>query len=104
MNKRNTNLSLALATALGASTALADNPFSMQELPGGYMLADASSKTADGKCGEGKCGESGSAPAKAEDGKCGEGKCGETEAAPAKAADGNCGAKSAEGSCGSDKK
>jgi uncharacterized low-complexity protein len=94
-----------IATALGTTLAVslstspmanaAGNPFSMNELSSGYMVAedegtcgameDTSSKegestqktaevdtSAEGKCGEGKCGER----RKAHDGKCGEGKCG----------------------------
>ena len=70
-----------LAIALGATfiTSLAgttianaaENPFSMTELSGGYMVAEK----AEGKCGEGECGE-GKMKKEAE-GKCGEGKCGE---------------------------
>jgi len=69
-----------LAIALGATfvTSLAgttianaaENPFSMTELPSGYMVAEK----AEGKCGEGKCGEGKMEKA---EGKCGEGKCGE---------------------------
>ena len=97
-------LGTALVTSLAASNLSADtsiNPFSMNELSGGYMqLADASNanksdqegkndgkKTEkEGKCGEGKCGgknemkqnvEGKCGGKKAEqEGKCGEGKCG----------------------------
>jgi uncharacterized low-complexity protein len=85
-----------LAIALGATfvTSLAgttianaaENPFSMTELPSGYMVADkAEGKCGEGKCGEGKCGSGeqkakegkcGSGEQKAKEGKCGEGKCG----------------------------
>ena len=88
-----TTLAVSLSTSPMANAA--GNPFSMNELPGGYMVAEAeggcgamedtSSKpeenvkktaevdtSAEGKCGEGKCGER----RKAHDGKCGEGKCG----------------------------
>lgn len=55
---------------------LAANPFSAQQLSGGYDLASYG-KDAEGSCGdksaEGSCGEN-----KAE-GKCGEGKCGAGE-------------------------
>jgi uncharacterized low-complexity protein len=89
----------ALAGSLaGVSVAHADDSlFSMMELSGGYMVADAGGakgehshagkKVEEGKCGEGKCGEGkcggadkgahGHAGQKAEEGKCGEGKCGE---------------------------
>jgi uncharacterized low-complexity protein len=101
-----------LAIALGATfvTSLAgttianaaENPFSMTELPSGYMVADK----AEGKCGEGKCGEGkcGSGEQKAKEGKCGEGKmekegkCGEGKCGSGeqKAKEGKCG----EGKCG----
>jgi len=92
-----------LAIALGATfvTSLAgttianaaENPFSMTELPSGYMVADK----AEGKCGEGKCGEGkcGSGEQKAKEGKCGEGKCGEGKSGK----EGKCG----EGKCGEGK-
>jgi uncharacterized low-complexity protein len=44
----------------------ADNPFAMQSLDRGYMVAQAG-KTAEGKCGQGKCG----AMNKATENKCG---------------------------------
>ena len=63
-----------LAIALGATfvTSLAgttvanaaENPFSMNELSSGYMVAGGH----EGKCGSGE--------AKGKEGKCGEGKCG----------------------------
>jgi len=70
-----------------------ENPFSMQVLSQGYMVADAGMKAAEGKCGagkdtikdaEGKCGAGketamaaeGKQTAKGAEGKCGEGKCG----------------------------
>jgi len=96
-----------LAIALGATfvTSLAgttianaaENPFSMTELPSGYMVADK----AEGKCGEGKCGEGkcGSGEQKAKEGKCGEGKM-EKEG---KCGEGKCGSgeqKAKEGKCG----
>ena len=90
-------LGTTLAVSLSASpmATAAGNPFSMNELSSGYMVAeeegtcgameDTTSKegesagkgtavdtSAEGKCGEGKCGEK----RKAHDGKCGEGKCG----------------------------
>ena len=89
-----------LAIALGATfvTSLAgttianaaENPFSMTELSGGYMVAEK----AEGKCGEGM--------AKEAEGKCGEGKCGEGKMKK----EGKCGegmAKEAEGKCGEGK-
>ena len=90
-------LGTTFAVTLSASPMVnaAGNPFSMNELSSGYMVAedegkcgameetaakegDSASKgtavdtSAEGKCGEGKCGEK----RKAHEGKCGEGKCG----------------------------
>lgn len=85
----------SLATALGAAFVTSmgltpsagytdENPFAMQELPGGYRLAaGAEGKCGEGKCGEGKCGQPGIGEhshvgvAKVKEAKCGEGKCGE---------------------------
>ena len=68
-------LGTTFAVALAASPIVnaANNPFSLTEISGGYMVADQ----AEGKCGEGKCGE-GKAKDKSDqaEGKCGEGKCG----------------------------
>ena len=103
-------LSIALGAAFVASLAgtsvanAADNPFSMTELPSGYMVADSK----EGKCGEGKCG----GEKKAEEGKCGEGKCGgEKKAKEGKCGEGKCGGekkakegKCGEGKCGGEKK
>ncbi len=74
----------ASGSALAASTT-DTNPFAMQALNNGYMVAEK----AEGKCGEGKCGASKDAKMKKEgscgnkqevkevkEGKCGEGKCG----------------------------
>jgi len=97
MKANKTSLSMALTAALGTSgVALAadSNPFAMQSLEQGYMLAQSD------KAGEGKCG--GKASEKAGEGKCG-GK------AEAKAAEGKCGGKAekkekdAEGKCGEGK-
>ncbi|MCP5278429.1 MAG: hypothetical protein H6935_08700 [Thiobacillus sp.] len=99
MNATKKTLTLALGAALTAAIGTAGlaqaagNPFAMQGLSSGYMVA-AADKAKDGKCGEGKCG--GSKDAKAKDGKCGEGKCGGSKA---KAKDGKCG----EGKCGGKK-
>lgn len=90
-------LVIALATtigSLGVAHASTTNPFAMQSLTNGYMLA-AAGKASEGKCGEGKCGgapkatpnkgksnastdtsKSNKDSVKAKDGKCGEGKCG----------------------------
>ena len=55
-----------LATSIAPLASAASNPFSAQQLSGGYDLANYD-KHSEGKCGEGKCGGE-----KAE----GEGKCG----------------------------
>lgn len=90
-----------LASTLAPAASAASNPFSAQQLSGGYDLAsfghhEEGEKKAEGKCGdkkaEGKCGD------KKAEGKCGEkkaeGKCGDK-----KEAEGKCG----EGKCGGDK-
>lgn len=99
MKATKTSISLALGAALGASSGIAlagehnsNNPFAMQSLDRGYMLAE-SDKAGEGKCGseakqkanEGKCGGQQQAPKQTSEGKCGgqqqkkqagEGKCG----------------------------
>ena len=82
-------LGTTFVVALAASPIAnaADNPFSLTEISGGYMVADQ----AEGKCGEGKCGEGKAkdkkesegksldakdGDKKSDEGKCGEGKCG----------------------------
>jgi len=78
-------LALAMGAAFVTSLAgtsvanAAENPFSMTELPSGYMISDSDMK--EGKCGashmkekEGKCGESMDKSKMKEEGKCGEGK------------------------------
>jgi len=117
MNVSKASLTLALTTVLG-TTGLAtagENPFALQTLSQGYMVADAAMKEGDGKTAEGKCG--GSMPqAKDAEGKCGgsktqakdtEGKCGGNKI-QAKDMEGKCGgnktqAKTAEGKCGEGK-
>ncbi len=75
-----------VATLGLSSVAYADtNPFTLNELEGGYQLAAAD---AEGKCGEAKCGAE-------TDSKDSEGKCG--AGAEEKGAEGKCG----EGKCGS---
>lgn len=91
-------LSLVLGSAFAASVSAtavnaAENPFSMQTLGSGYMVADHH-EGKEGKCGTGKCG----AEKKAGGDKAKEGSCGE------KAKEGSCGGdKAKEGSCGADK-
>jgi len=105
MKASTTTFTLALSAAIGAAgiAHAAGNPFALNALSQGYMVA-AADKAQDGKCGgakndakamgegmkdakakdgEGKCGGAKSATAKeevkvvkAKDGKCGEGKCG----------------------------
>ena len=107
MNATKTTLTLALTAAIGAAgiAHAAGNPFAMQSLRGGYLVAAADDKAMEGKCGGDKAKAS-----KAKDGKCGEGKCGANKAkakAKAKAMEGKCGAdkaKATEGKCGADKK
>jgi uncharacterized low-complexity protein len=75
MTRRKTVVTAVLGTAFAASLAAApianaaQNPFQMDSLQNGYVVAD--SKAKEGKCGEGKCGGD-----KDKEGKCGEGKCG----------------------------
>jgi uncharacterized low-complexity protein len=96
MSSKKTALTVALGTAFAASLAClpaanaAANPFAMQSLEQGYMVAAAGEKAdaapkaegeakmKDGKCSgdkkmkDGKCS---SKKKKMKDGKCGEGKC-----------------------------
>ena len=94
------NFKKPLATALGAAflasavvpIASAEvNPFSAQQLQGGYDLPNFAGHK-EGGCGEGKCGE----------GKCGEGEGHGSEKADG---EGSCGGEKAEGegSCGGEK-
>jgi len=101
-----------IAAALGTTFAVSlvaspiaiagGNPFNINDLSGGYMVADhdkaaeGGDKKAEGEgnCGEGKSGEEHGKDESAE-GKCGEGKCGEKR----KAHEGKCG----EGKCGEGK-
>ncbi len=116
MSKKTLNpLSLTLGTAFAVGLAASNvasaaeqgaNPFAMNELSSGYMVAGK-----EGKCGEGKCGEGKSADGKSKEGKCGgdkkgkEGKCGEGKCGGAKKGEdmkgkeGKCG----EGKCGGSK-
>lgn len=97
-------LSAAIGAAFVTSLAFApnamaaDDPFAMQELDSGYMVAGGEQhgeKGKEGKCGEGKCG--GDKEGKEKEGKCGEGKCGGDK--EEKGEEGKCG----EGKCGGDK-
>lgn len=111
MKQAKTTLTLALGTAFGVSLAMgtaaqaAGNPFAMQSLDRGYMVADSGGKMGDGKCGnmatdkadEGKCGgmKKDAVPAKEKsmDGKCA---ANTKKVAPPKTKEGKCG----EGKCG----
>jgi uncharacterized low-complexity protein len=104
-------LAVALGAAFLASSiaplATAEvNPFSAQQLSGGYDLANYG-KDAEGKCGEGKCGEGKCGDDKADgEGKCGEGKCGGEKAdGEGKCGEGKCGGEKSEGEgkCGEGK-
>ncbi|MFT6956711.1 MAG: putative low-complexity protein [Halieaceae bacterium] len=106
-----------LAVALGAAFLASSfaplvsaevNPFSAQQLSGGYDLAHYG-KDGEGKCGEGKCGEGAGEAEKAHgEGSCGEkasgeGSCGEGEKAEG---EGKCGEgekAEGEGKCGEGK-
>lgn len=88
-NTRNTTLALAVGSlfGLGLSAAHAEgNPFAMQPLDRGYMVAEAGDKVKDGKCGnmEKPAAEEKMKDAKCGEGKCGEGKCGASMDKPAK--------------------
>ena len=92
-----TPIAAALGTTFVISLATspvvqaAGNPFVLNDLPSGYMVA-----AEEGKCGEGKCGEGkakGASKDEHAEGKCGEGK-----------AEGDSGAKTeGEGKCGEGK-
>ena len=76
MSSKKTLISVAVGSAFAASIGVAplavaaENPFALQSLDKGYMVADNHGAKAkgmkEGKCGEGKCGNM----------KMGEGKCG----------------------------
>ncbi|MDD5366562.1 MAG: hypothetical protein PHR30_14590, partial [Gallionellaceae bacterium] len=89
-----TTLTLALTATLGiAGLAHASgNPFAMQSLSSGYMVA-VDAKTMEGKCGTGKAEEAKCGAGKTKDDKCG--------ASKAKAPEPKCGAnKAPEAKCG----
>ena len=87
-----------LATSIAPLAFAESNPFSAQQLSGGYDLASYD-KHGEGKCGDKKAdGEGSCGDEKADgEGKCGEGKCGDDKKADG---EGKCG----EGKCGDDKK
>ena len=95
MNAKKSALTLAIGSAFAVSIAAPvahaeNNPFGMQALKNGYMVAEAD-MAKDGKAMEGKCGGKKEEAMKAKDGKCGN---------KAKMKDGKCG----EGKCGAAKK
>lgn len=68
MTNRKSTIGIAVGSAFAASMAVtsagaAENPFALQSMDRGYMVADAGMQ---GKCGAGKCGG-----AKASEAKCG---------------------------------
>jgi len=83
-------LGTTFAVSLAASPVVnaAENPFSMTELPNGYMVAG---EHGEGKCGEGKCGDKKKGEGKCGEGKCGEGKCGDKKKSEGKCGEGKCG-------------
>ena len=93
MSNKKSIISIAVGSAFAATLGAApiafaaDNPFAIQSLDKGYMVAAAETakdgKMKEGKCGEGKCGsmkvkeiKPSDDKAKMKEGKCGEGKCG----------------------------
>lgn len=107
MNSKKTALSLAIGSAFAVSLAAAPaaqaagNPFGMQALKSGYLLADAD-MAKDGKVKEGKCGGTQAQPGKAKEGKCGdmsEKSKDNMKATDKKMPEGKCG----EGKCGGKK-
>ncbi|GBG14109.1 uncharacterized protein NMK_1669 [Novimethylophilus kurashikiensis] len=90
-------VAVALGGAVAASLSMApvaqaeQNPFSMQPLAHGYMVADAE-KAMD------------SADGKMKDGKCSTGKCGSSKKKAMKEKQAEADAKAKEGNCSADKK
>jgi uncharacterized low-complexity protein len=80
-------------TAVGSASAgisADENPFAMEELRSGYLMAGSHK---EGGCGEGKCGED---KKKDAEGSCGEdkgaeGSCGENKGGEDKGGEGKCG-------------
>ena len=82
-----------LATSVVPLASAEVNPFSAQQLSGGYDMPNYDAHK-EGGCGEGKCGGADGEKAEGE-GKCGEGKCGGADGEKAEG-EGKCG----EGKCG----
>lgn len=91
-----------LATSIAPLASAASNPFSAQQLSGGYDLA-SHQKDGEGKCGEGMCGDKKAA----HEGRCGDGKAATDDSSGEQkaAGEGSCGDQKAagEGSCGGKK-
>tara|TARA_R110001592_G_scaffold337300_1_gene623600 strand:+ start:219925 stop:220260 length:336 start_codon:yes stop_codon:yes gene_type:complete len=88
-----------LASSIAPIATAAVNPFSAQQLSGGYDLPNFD-KHEEGSCGgkkgaEGSCGDKKGAEGSCGDKKGAEGSCGDK-----KGAEGSCGEKGEEGSCG----
>jgi len=103
MAYKKTVLSLALASAVGSAflsipaAHSAGDPFAMQSLEKGYMVAEM--KDGTGKAKEAKCGGD-----KAKEAKCGGDKAKEAKCGGDKAKEGKCGGdKKKEGKCGEGK-
>ena len=97
-----------LATSIAPLASAEANPFSAQQLSGGYDLANFNhhgKSDEEGKCGEGKCGDAKKGEG---EGKCGEGKCGDAKKGEGegKCGEGKCGGaekSEGEGKCGEGK-
>jgi uncharacterized low-complexity protein len=111
MASKKKTIGVAVGSAFAAGMALAplanalENPFALQSLQSGYMVAaDTPAKAPEAKCGQGKCGgmKAETAAPKAGEAKCGQGKCGgmKSETAAPKAGEAKCG----QGKCGGMKK
>jgi uncharacterized low-complexity protein len=111
MASKKKTIGVAVGSAFIAGMAVAPmanaagNPFALQSLQSGYMVAaDTPTKAAEAKCGQGKCGgmKADAAAPKAGEAKCGQGKCGgmKADAAAPKAGEAKCG----QGKCGGIKK
>lgn len=107
MKSTQTTLALVIGGAFAASVAATtvhagENPFAVESLKGGYMVAEHDGKSKDGKCATGKCGSS---KKKMKEGSCSADKAKEGSCSADKAKEGSCSAdKAKEGSCHSDKK
>jgi len=85
MTSKKKTVAMAIGSAFVAGATMAplanaaENPFSLNSLQSGYMVAaDTPVKAAEAKCGQGKCGamKSEVAAPKSGEAKCGQGKCG----------------------------